>query len=194
MANQQQMEEDILNQINTFRENYYSKNPKNFFLKKSQKMECATNISNNFDLRDLILRTCYFTQDNKAVVFDYTIFKLFATESNYQQIIDYIIQLFDSCIIQNNELCVYINLDGLTISGVERYKDIIMMFFNRCDDDKRITYANSLVYWKIINTPAMIDMIKNMVKPLVPQYIMNKVILISKKESVEYMNYLSYAQ
>lgn len=187
----QEMQEDILNQINTFREDYYNKSSKNIFFKKSQKMDCAMHISNNFSLEDLIKRSCYFTQDN-AVFFDYTIFKLFANDGNYESIINYVIHLFDYCIQQTGELKVYINLDGLTVSGVERYKSIIMMFFNKCEDDKRIIYANTLTHWKILNTPAMIDIIKNIVKPLVPQYIMNKVILVSKKDSVTYMQQIGY--
>jgi hypothetical protein len=186
------MEEDIVNQINSFRENYYNNSSKNIFFKKSQKMDCAMHISNNFDLGELIKRTCYFTPDNKGVFFEYPIFKLFANESNYENIINYVVQLFDFCIMKNNELRVYINLDGLTVSGVERYKPIIMMFFNKCDDEKRMAYANTLAYWKILNTPTMIDMIKNIVKPLVPSYIMNKVILISKKDTVDYMRNMGY--
>ena len=183
MSNQEETEEDFVNKINSFTNDYYNNSSKNFFFKKSQKIDCANKISSTFDIDQLIQKTCFIIPNKSSVYFDYSFFKLYANESNYEKIIDYILYLFDNCILTNNELKVYVNLEGFTVSAAERYKKIILLFFNRCADDKRNTYSDTLSYWKILNTPSMIDMIKTIIKPLIPNYIMSKVILVSKNDT-----------
>ena len=188
MENQEQVaEENLVNQVNSFKDEYYSKSGKNFFFKNIQKNDCANQISSNFDIDQLIQKTCFIIPTGDAVYFDYNFFKLYANETNYEKIIDYMIYLFDYCIIQQNQLKVYVNLDGFSVSAAQRYKQIILLFFKKCTDDKRNEYAKTLTYWKVLNTPSMIDMIKTIVKPLIPHYIMNKVVLISKADSINYL-------
>jgi hypothetical protein len=187
MANQEQHNEIFVNQIKVITNDYYDKSSKNIFFKKSQKLDCANNIANNFDINILIQKTCYMVYNNTAVYVDYPFLKLYANESNYEKIVDYILQVFDYSITINNELKVYINLEGFTVSAAERYKPIILLFYNKCTLEKSNHYANTLTYWKILNTPSMIDMIKPIVKPLMPHYLINKVILIPKQDSQLYL-------
>jgi hypothetical protein len=184
MSNQQETEEEnFVNKINSFTNDYYNNSSKNFFFKKSQKIDCANKISTTFDIDQLIQKTCFIIPNKSCVYFDYSFFKLYANESNYEKIIDRILDLFDDCILTNNELKFYVNLEGFTVSAAERYKKIILLFFNRCADDKRNIYSEKLSYWKILNTPLMIDMIKTIIKPLIPSYILSKVIIVSKKDT-----------
>ena len=48
---------DILDDIEKYKNTYYSENKRAFFFKKSQKLDCAANISSKFDINNLLSQT-----------------------------------------------------------------------------------------------------------------------------------------
>ena len=90
--------EEIINQIENFKLNYYSTNNKNMFFKNNQKLQVAEKISNQFDLDILLEKTVYSINGSSNIYLDYTIFKLYANEYNYEKIIVYICNLIESTI------------------------------------------------------------------------------------------------
>ena len=64
--------ESLLDAIENYKVNYYQVQGKNsFFFKKTQKMECAKEISQKFDLESMINTTIYRITDTNKIVFNY---------------------------------------------------------------------------------------------------------------------------
>ena len=148
-------------------------------------MMCAQQISNNFDLNDLIEKTEYNIPNTSSVYFDYTIFKLYAHESNYQLLINHILRIFDYCIDTYGEYVVHVNLDSFTVSAAERYKKIIELFNLSCIQNTNYLYTKQLKTWYIYYPPSVIDMIQQILKSVIESEVLNKINVISKKDSSE---------
>ena len=174
---------DLLAQVNKFKDNYYSKNSKNMFFKKTQKSECAEQIAQQFDINVLLNNTVYIIGDTNQVFFDYAIFKLYANESNYQQIVDYVLLLFDIIIRKHGTYVTHVNLDTFTVSAAERYKKVIQTFNAACIRNTEFVYTQRLQSWHIYNPPSVIDMIHKILKPFIEPSVFNNARIISKEES-----------
>lgn len=174
------MENNLLDQINKFKEDFYSKNKKPQLFKKKQKIEIAKHISENFSLDDLIQKTVYNIPNTNKIILDYTIFKLFANETNYEIFLRHITNIYTYCIENYNSYEVHVNLKSLTPSGAERHKKCIELF-NIMTADCNI--SGYLTNWYIYNPPSMIDFIKNILKFVIQPVVFNKVNIISKEDS-----------
>jgi hypothetical protein len=173
---------NLKEQIENFKEQYFIQNKKNIFFKNKQKMEIAEHISKSFDLNDLIHQTCFIIPNTNKIFLDYTIFKLYANENNYETILKHIIELYMNCIETNQSFEVHVNLESLTPSATEKYKNCIELF-NRMTNDCLISqYLNN---WYVYNPPSMIDMIKQILKYILDPIVMKKVIVYPKIESNE---------
>ena len=174
---------DLLAQVNKFKDSYYSKNSKNTFFKKTQKADCAEQISQQFDINVLLNNTVYIVGDTNQVFFDYAVFKLYANESNYQQIVDYVILLFDVVIRTHGSYVTHVNLDSFTVSAAERYKKVIQTFNTACIRNTEFQYTQRLQSWHIYNPPSVIDMIHKILKPFIEPSVFNNARIISKEDS-----------
>jgi len=119
---------NLINEIKEFQNNYYSVNKKNFFFKKQQKIDCATEISEKCDINTLLNNSVFIIPNTNSIFFDYTIFKVFANPANYNNIINHINHLINYCIQYFERYNVHINLSSFTITAYERYKKLIMDF------------------------------------------------------------------
>lgn len=174
------MENNLLDQINKFKEDFYSKNKKPQLFKKKQKIEIAKHISENFSLDELIKKTVYNIPNTNKIILDYTIFKLFANETNYGIFLTYVTKIYTYCIEKYNSYEVHVNLKSLTPSGAERHKKCIELFnimTSECD------ISGYLTNWYIYNPPSMIDFIKNLLKFVIQPVVFSKVNIIPKEES-----------
>ena len=174
---------DLLAQVNQFKHNYYSKNSKNMFFKKTQKADCAEKIAQQFDINILLSNTVYIIGDTNQVFFDYSVFKLYANESNYQQIVNYVLFLFDNVIRKHGSYITHVNLDSFTVSAAERYKKVIQTFNAACICNTEFQYSQRLQSWYIYNPPSVIDMIHKILKPFIEPSVFNNARIISKEES-----------
>ena len=130
----------LMKDLESFKEEYYNKNSKNTFFKKSQKADCAKKICEEYDIYELLKQTAYFIPSNNEIFFNYPMFKLFANEENYNTIIDYV---FEADFIKNTyELSLILKYDK---DNFDREKDVFnnniqiftvsntfRMNFNRC--------------------------------------------------------------
>lgn len=174
---------DLLSQMQKFKDDYYSQNSKNVVFKKNQKLDCAKQINDKFDINTLLSRTVYIIEKNH-VYFDYLIFKLYANEDNYERIVDYVLKIYDYCIENYGNYIIHMNIDTFTVSAAERYKNIIVLFNEKALKGK-YDYTGLLKYNKIYFTPNIIDMILKIIKSLLTQEALTKVIYLSKNESQE---------
>jgi len=180
-----QNKNELLDQMSKFKEDYYSQNTKNTFFKKNQKFDLAKQVSLSFDINMLLQKTGYIIPGTQHIYFDYTVFKSFANEDNYNLIVSYILNLFQTCITNHGEYIVHVNLDTFTVSAAERYKNLITLFNESCMSNKTIEYSKLLKFWKIYYTPSVIDMITKILKTVLEPEIIQKIIFVSKKESEE---------
>jgi hypothetical protein len=174
-----------LNQLNALKEEFYQSQSKNWFFKKTQKRDCAKEISEKMDLSDLLSRTIE-VYGNKFI-FNYTVFKSYAHPGNYADIIDYIFRVYDVILERFKTFEVHLILDTFSISAAERYKEIIQLFCNKCTSSK---YTDALMRMFIYYTPSMMDSISKVLKPFIDPNVVNKIVMYNKYESAEYLTQL----
>ena len=170
--------------------NYYSNNKKNTFFKNKQKFDCATTVCENIPISTLMSNTIYIIPTTNNVFVDYTIFKLFANPENFSIIVDNIIHNFNTCIdgIQGSNgesysfLQLHINLDSFTISALERYRELIKLFCNKCLSSST-KYSSIIEKVYIYNVPKTFDNIVTTLKPFIDPIVYGKIVLCSDKQS-----------
>ena len=178
------MESKLLNEISNFEEKYYQDNSKNTFFKKSQKMDLAKQVSNNFDINVLLQDLCYMKKSTNQVVIDYNILKLFANDENFKTIIIHILKVFTDTINIFGNFEVHMNLNTFTISAAERYKKLVELFCKLCLNNKETyDYAKVCNKFYIYNVSNTFEQIVNLFKPFVSPDIKEKVSVLKKSES-----------
>lgn len=174
--------EELIDEINNYKEDFYSKNSKNVIFKKNQKNELAQEISNQFDINRLLNSTAFQIKNTENIFFDYTVFKLFANETNYNYIIQHVMNIFNHCIVHFNKIVVHVNLDTFSVSAAERYKNIIILFNNACISSES-DYESKIPNWYIYNTPNVLNMIHRLLKNIIDPNIIKKAQMYPKYES-----------
>jgi hypothetical protein len=180
--------EDLLNNIENFKEQYYSENSKNMFFKKSQKLDCAQKICEKYDINELLSQTAYIIPSSGEIFLNYPMFKQYANDNNYNIIIDYVFNLINETIQQYGKYVVHVDLNGFTVSAAERYKELIQIFNKRCIETTTIRYVDYCEKWFIYNPPMLIDMISKIIVPMIHPDILNTLTIYSKKDSPYLLN------
>ena len=175
-------ETEFINKITNLRNQYYSDSGKNVLFKNKQKIECATNICNSIGLEQIIDKTIYCIPNSNKVFFDYTIFKMYATPENYNQIVSHALLQCRHKIAETGNFEIHINLNSFTVSACDRYKDIIQIFCNECLRSNT-RYSINLSKLIVYNSPNMIDSISRIILPFIDPIVRNKITLYSKTES-----------
>lgn len=142
----------IMTAIEELQQKYYKTNNKNTFFKKKQKYECADSVTNQIGL-DIILNQCIYVFDNNKINIDYTIFKTFANPNNYHDIKVFLATTINKCIHKHKSFEIFINLDTLTISAIERHRNIIIGF---AEHGQNNGYEKYLTNMELSNTPSFI--------------------------------------
>jgi len=174
--------DSLVEMMEKYQQEYYQSQGKNMFFKKSQKQDCAKGVSQAFPLEEMINRTIFLLPQKNKLVFDYTVFKLYATSENYEAIIQRVIESYDLLLREYPTFEVHIILDGFTISAAERYKSVIQIFCNKCmTSETRYTQYITCMY--LYYTPSMMESISALLKPFIDPDISQRIIMYSKVES-----------
>jgi hypothetical protein len=179
----------ILNKIISIQQEFYNQNKKNFFFKKNQKIDCAKEICKKMDIYEMIADSIYIMKQTNKIYIDYPIFKLYANPDNFDIIITHIINTCRYLVTYYKNFEVYINLQGLTVSAVERYKDIIKKYVSYCLNENT-DFALLMTKLHILNSPSVIEMIVKIVKPIIDPNVVEKVCFYKKEESLQLINTL----
>jgi hypothetical protein len=172
--------------INKLKEQYFEINKKNTFFKKNQKLDCAKFVANNMDLNELIDKTVFMIPNTKIIYIDYLVFKHFANEDNYDKIVQHIINLFDYAIKYYGNYIAFLNLDSFTVSSTERYIPAVKIFCNICLSKNNI-YMGFIDKFYILNRPAVMEAIINVVKPFVEKDVINKLTFLTKEQTKTFL-------
>lgn len=181
---------NLIEEIAKFQDTYYSQSGgKNLLFKKSQKLECASQISTNFDIQVLIDKTVYIIQNTNKIFIDYTVFKLYGNPDNYKLIIDRIFSLLLEVINTYGGYECHINLNTFTITAAERYKKVIEMFCSECLQNTT-KYAVYLSKMHIYNSPNMLENIATIFMHYIEPSVKTKIEIHNKIESNEKIKYI----
>jgi len=168
----QHHDENLLDKMKNFKDEYYKTNSSNFLFKKKQKQQYAETICSQFDVPTMIATTIRVLPDSNTVLVDYELFKLFVNDNIYELIVDYTIQIFDYFVENKTIFNIQINTKGLTATGIERYKGIINLF---CMKTMEKNYSFFLSEILLYNTPTMIDSIISIIKPFFAKDVYEKI-------------------
>lgn len=176
--------DDLLSQLDKFKEDYYNTNSKNLFFKKFQKKDIAQKVSNSFNVDDLIKRTVFIIPNSHHIMFDYSVFKHYAHEDNYEQIINYCRKLIYECVQQHQIYVLHANINSLTITSIERHRkfmDIVNEIYMNSNDGLSEFFSQLYLYYP----PSVMDSIFTIIRPCIDASILNKLVVVSKKDSEE---------
>lgn len=176
--------ENIVDEVNQYKDTYYDANKKNTFFKEKQKAELIDQISNNFDMHKLMGATTIIIPNTNKVYINYEIFKLYANESNFQMIINDILVKFTACVQQYGKFECHLNIAGFTTTAAQRYQGAVNMFCDACLTAKT-DHTTDMTTLYIYNTPLVFDAIRKMMNPFIHEEIKKKITTISKKDSAE---------
>jgi hypothetical protein len=181
--------DSLVNMMEKYREDYYQMNKKNTFFKKNQKMDCAKEMTQAFNLNEMIKKTVYRLNDSNKVIFNYPIFKLYAHPDNFDSILQGVLNLYDEILLDYPNYEAHIMLEGFTISAAERYKGVIQMFCHKCMN-LSTKYSELISAMYIYYTPSMMDNISTLLRPFIDTNVYERIIMFSKTESTEKVRHL----
>ncbi len=172
------MSDQLLGDLEKFKETYYTDNPKNRIFKKQQKFDLADKITEEFDIRILLERAVFIIPGTNKVFLDYPIMKLFVNPHNYMDLIRHTQALLPECIQQYGSFECHLNIDTFTATAAERHKELVRLF--RDYDDGNNDYTDYMTKIVVLNTPSSIDVIAKILMKFIEPEIKAKIMLVSK--------------
>jgi hypothetical protein len=166
---------DILEKINSLKNDYYTENKKNTFFKNGQKFDCANTIvqqMNKTELFNSIIRI-----DENRLMFNYTMFKTIIHPDIYMDLIYFIFQQNDTILQKRTMYDVIVDFKGLTMTGVERYKGFISMLSIEGQRNGK-NFLQKLEKITIINPPFMVANVGKILLPLMDKSVKEKIVII----------------
>lgn len=167
--------DDIMNKINSLKTDYYSENKKNLFFKNGQKFDCATTIVQNMNKADLF--NSIIRPEKNQLLINYAMFKTIIHPAIYIDLIYYIFEVNEQLLATYTTYDVIVDFKGLTMTGVERYKDFISTLSLEGQKNKK-NFLQKLGQVRIVNPPFMIANIGKILLPLMDTVVKDKIVII----------------
>jgi len=184
------MSNNLMNELEQFKSTYYSDNKKCSVFKAAQKHDLATKICSEFGQDELFKKAVYQIRDTNKVYINYPVFKMFVNPSNYNEFVLFNQTIFNHCIRVHGSFECHVNLDGLTITAVERHQRLVEIFCADPSERGGVEYTNYLTKVYIYNTPSIIDNIAILLKRLLDPDIMKRLVKYSRGETAYQMSLL----
>lgn len=172
--------EKIMEDIAKLQEEYYQKNQKNVFFKKSQKYDCANMIASTMDKIALFSKTLIILPEKRIIYYDYTVFKTYMTPEIFDEFLQYEYNLTHDWVESVESYELHLNIQGLSISAFERYRGFIEKVLNRYPPISPTSVKMSMLH--VYYTPSVIEQILQFLSPFI-QHLREKLIFYSKMES-----------
>lgn len=181
------MNTDLVEQINKIRKYYASTNSKGIFVSKKYKIDCAKLVLNEIDINILLRSTIIVIPNSHQIFLDYIIFKSFIIPELYDTIINYAINLIMSCIQKYGKIEIHVNMNTLSVSAYNRYKDCIIAYTTKLYSVIP-NFPELLVSMHLYNIPSCIDTISQLVEPLIHPETRKKMIRYDNVSSEKAIN------
>jgi hypothetical protein len=169
-------DQKILDKINSMKSDYYSTNSKNMLFKTQQKFDCAQTIIQNMDLNALF-NTIIKVTDQNQIHCNYSVFKTIMNPSIYMDFVYFIFRINDEILKVSSSYVVYIDFKGLTMTGVERYKDFITLLSDQGKVNGK-NFLEKLQHVYILNPPFMVSNISKILLPLMDKIVKDKIVIM----------------
>ena len=169
-------------QINSLKNEFYSNNQKKIIFKNKQKFDYAKVVSDSINLEFLITNTFITNKETDIILFQYPIFKNYATYDNIKEILNYFVNLVVDKIKTFNQYRLYVNLESYSITAHERFKNMYIMLFE-IDSENHIIFNDKLLSLTVLNSPHILSTLNSFFSSFVDNNVVNKVTLISKKQT-----------
>lgn len=168
-------QDDILQKINSAKQQFYSDHQKNTFFKKQQKFDCATSVMSGLNEAD-VFSNIFIVKDD-AILFNYPVFKTVANPEYYDKMSDYLFVISSDLITTYGSYTIIVNCTSVTISAIERYKDFVTVVSKRGLANNRglLSRLNSV---NIYNPPSFVDHALKIIVPLVDINLWEKIKII----------------
>ena len=163
--------------IHQLQEEYYQTHNKNRFFKAKQKQECASMIVQHMNIQTLFEHTLYINPAKSVIFFEYPIFKTFVHPENFHLFLQYIDNVTTPWINKCDHYELHLNMQGLTISGFERFRGVFDSLFQHLPP-----VSHKMKYIYIYYTPSIVDTIMRVMHPFIAHY-STKIVFYSKTES-----------
>ncbi len=123
------------------------------------------------------------TTENSMMYFNYAVFKTVATPEIYMNIVQYIFAKSDKLVQTYGTFQATIDFKGLTITGVERYKDFVSLLSQQGAVEGRnlLTHIDKMY---VVNPPSMVMNIAKILLPLVDPSVKDKIVLANAQVGV----------
>ena len=178
---------NLKNDLQKLQNEFYNNSNKNLFFKNKQKLNCATNISSQCDLNTLCSNTFVIIHNSNKIFMDYTVFKLYANPSNYNDIITYLYRLIQYCIDQYGNYEVHVNLDTFSVSSCHRYKDILKMYCDVCLNNST-EFNIKLIKVYLYNIPNVFESISQILNPFIDKIVISKMVKFNKIDTKQILD------
>ena len=174
------MNEGLICDIKQVQESYYSTTKKTIFNKKELKTKCAEHISQHISLVELVSKTVYIIPDTNRIFIDYTIFKTYASSSNYQDVVALLISHIISVINTHGKFEIHMNLDSLSVTGLDRHQSILKLYYDACLSINLSYDENQIDKIVIFNTPMIINSLIHIIVKYTDSSIKTKIVCHKK--------------
>ncbi len=167
-------DQEILDKINALKTDYYATNNKNVLFKKQQKFDLASNIMQSMDMQS-VLSTIVLIK-NSVMYVNYAVFKTVASPEIYMDIVQYIFAKSEELVQACGTFQVSIDLKGLTMTGLERYKGFVSLLSQK-GLERGGNFLTHIDKMYVVNPPFMISNMAQILLPLVDPSVKDKIVL-----------------
>jgi hypothetical protein len=174
--------DNLLERITKLRNEYSTENKKGLFSSKQCKFDCANSVLKTIDIDTLLNSTLLLLPNSYHLFFDYTVFKTYAVPELYDAIMKYTIHKISDCIQKYGKYEMHINLNTFSVSAFQRYKPIIELYSYECNTN-HIDFREKINTMHIYNIPSTIETISQLIGPLLPKNMRDKLINYDKTSS-----------
>ena len=169
----------VVDDISNIRNEFYSSRRKSIFFKSSQKNECAEYVTSKISVQDLIQHTITILPSTFIIYIDYTLFKQFASPTNYDEIIKHLFDCIHTLITEYGKFELHIHLATFSVSAAERYKDFIQHFY-QIYFQGNVDYCGKMNAMHIYYVPSMMNTISTIMRTYMTEYMKNRALIRDK--------------
>jgi hypothetical protein len=169
--------DNLLEKIQKAKQDYYSSTQKSSFFKNKQKFECASQVIQQID-PNLVYAQIIAINENR-IEFNYPLFKLIANPTIYMDLVNRVFYATSEVLKTYPKYDVYINLQTITISAIERYKDFVALVSSEGLKNGK-NFLKSLNKVFIQNSPSFAETGYKIILPILDPIISERIVIIPK--------------
>lgn len=140
-------------------------------INKRREKEESPSILDSFQFNFLLSNTVFILplsadgqQPSNKIYIDFVNFRKFINHTNFDEVVNHFVNLILEVLKYYDTFELHMNIRTLTITATEKYKDIILMFY----DKYQTNYINRIDSLYIYYTPSFFDVIKTIFVKLSP--------------------------